>query len=385
MATIKKILKPADEEKKKSANAADALKLFLKESHHYNDTVPKNVPISTGSLILDSAVKVTSGMVIRLVGKGAELGKTAQSFVFAENFMETMPKSKTLFIKAEGRLSPQSMKRSGLKFVFSVDEWVDGTVFVVCGNIADDIFKLIKSTLENAHQSGEHICFIIDSMDGLILKSDFDGKEIGGDMMVAGVPKLTKLFFRHCALPISHYDSLCLITGQYAAQIKADKYSPTAPNQGSSSGGSSQQHQADYVFDYNSIRMDDYILEDPNNKTPDPVKNKIIGKFARITFRKSADDITGMTYEVPIRKGQIGKKQIWVEKEVADIMLSYHMLTKGGSWLTFAPEILEEAKTAGLELPEKVQGINNLYALIEENETIKDYFYAKIKKMIDVS
>jgi hypothetical protein len=383
MATIKKILKPAEE--KKAPAATDALKLFLKDSHHYNDAVPKNIPISTGSLILDSAVKVTSGMVIRLVGKGAELGKSAQSFVFAENYMEVMPKSKTLFVKAEGRLSPQSQKRSGLKFVYSAEDWVDGTVFVLCANIADDIFDLIKTVLENAYKNGEHICIIIDSVDGLILKDDFESKKIGNGGMVAGVPKLTKLFFRHCALPISHYDALCLMTGQYAAQIKASQYSPSAPNQGSSSGGSAQQHQADYVLDYNSIRQEDYILEDPSNKTPHPITNKIIGKTARVTFRKSADDITGMTFEIPIRKGQIGKKQIWVEKEIADIMIAYQMLTKGGSWFTFAPEILEETKTAGLELPEKVQGLNGVYSLIEDNEPIKDYFYTKIKKMIDVS
>ena len=66
-------------------------------------------------------------------------------------------------------------------------------------------------------------------------------------------------------------------------------------------------------------------------------------------------------------------------------MIAYQMLTKGGSWFTFAPEIVEEAKAASVELPEKVQGINGVYSLIEESKPIMDYFYAKIKKMIDVS
>jgi len=384
MATIKKILEPAPKE---GANAA--LKKFLnsKDTVHYNDIVPKEIPISTGSLILDSQLKVRSGQVIRLVGKGAELGKSSQALVFAQNYMETMTNARTLYVKAEGRLSKELQYRSGLTFVNTIDEWVTGSVFVLASNVADDIFDLIKDLLKKAYEAGEHICFIIDSVDGLILKDDYQTKGIGTGGMVAGVPKITKLFFRHCALPINHYDSLCLMTGQYAAQISIER-GPSAPNQGSSSGGSSQQHQADYVFDYQGIRQGDLILEDPNNKTPDPEKNKILGKVARITLRKSASDVTGNTFEIAIRKSSEtirGKKQIWVEKEIADIMVSFQMLTKGGSWLTFSPEILEEVKTAGLEIPEKVQGINNLYSLIEENEGVKDYFYNKIKKMIDVS
>jgi hypothetical protein len=379
MATIKKILSPKKEEAKKSAS--DALSSFLKTAHHYNDIVPKSQIISTGSLILDCDLKIRSGMVIRLVGKGGEVGKSSQAFVFAENYMKTMPNAKTLFIKAEGRLSEEQKRRSGLTFVTEVDGWETNTVFVVCSNVAEDIFDMINNVLRNGYENGEHICFIIDSMDGLILKDDLE-KGIGGGGMVAGVPKLTKLFFRHLALPISHYDALGIMTGQYAAQIKIDTYAPSAPNQGSSSGGSAQQHQSDYVLDYQTVNQSDLILENENEK-PHPFNNKIIGKYSRIKIQKSASNVSGQMYSVPIRKGAIGSKQLWVEKEITDLIVAFEIVKKSGSWFSFDEDTVEDARKNNIELKEKVQGLNGISKYLEENQPVYEFFYKKIKGLIN--
>ena len=378
MATIKKILPPKDGSKPTN----QAMKSFLKDSIHYNDVIPKEAIISSGSLILDAAFKARSGMIIRLVGKGAELGKTAQSFVYLGNYLKTMPNSKGIYVKAEGRLSKKKLEKAGLNFVYNLEEWVEGTVFIVCCNIAESIFKLLKDQLEESYQSGGHIGWIIDSMDGLILEDDFK-KGITNGGMVAGVPKLTKLLFRHIALPNAHYDSLGIITGQYAAQIKIDTYAPNAPNQGSSSNGSSAQHQADYVLEYQAVNQGDLITE--NDGKPDPVTNKILGKFARVKVLKSADDVTGFTYSIPIRRGSEyrGAHQIWQSKEIADLLIAYEMMTKGGAWLTFEDDVISDAKESGIELQPKINGINKLYDYIEENESIMEFFRAKILKLID--
>jgi hypothetical protein len=384
MATIKKILKPAED--KPTKTASDALAGLLKDKDIkvdvYNDVIADGKVISTGSLLLDSAVKIRSGMVVRLVGKGQELGKTSSAFVIADNYMKTMDKAKTIFVKAEGRLSPEMMARTGMKFVHSAEEWEYGSVFVLSCNVFETVAKVVLETIKTGYQNGEHICVIIDSMDGLILKADLD-KGFDGSPKVAGVPLLTKLLFRHLALPVSHYDALLMVTGQYAAEIKLDPYSPNVPRQASSSGGSSISHQADYVLEYQPRYGKDLILEKEKEK-PDPVTNKILGVWANVAIRKSANDVTGTIISYPVKKGVIGNA-VWQSKEIADFMLSYQMLVKSSSWLAFESEILEEAKAAGLELPEKIQGINNLYALIEENEPIKNHFYTKIKKMIDVS
>jgi len=380
MAVTKKIL-PPKEEKKTSSNSA--LQNFLKTATHYNNVIPKETIISSGSLQLDSEIQVRSGMIVRLVGKGSEVGKSSQGFVFLENYMKTMPNSRALYVKAEGRgLSKKKLDKTGLTFVYTVDEWIDGTVFVVCSNIAEPIFKMLIKTLHDAHEAGEHIAWMIDSMDGLILEDDLE-KGISNNGMVAGVPKLTKLLFRHLALPNSHYDSLGIITGQYAAQIKIETHAPSAPNQGSSSGGMSQQHQADYVFEYQQIPEGKYITE--KDGKPDRLKNKILGKFARVKILKSADDVTGNMYEVPIRKGDQykGSKQIWLAYEVADMsIVSCGIATAGGAWISFEQDIIEEAKALGLELQEKVNGINKLYDYLEENEPIMQFLRAKILSLI---
>lgn len=379
MAVIKKILAPKEEKKQSSSSA---LQNFLKTATHYNNVIPQETIISSGSLILDSDAQVRSGMIVRLVGKGSEVGKSSQGFVFLENYMKTMPNSKAIYVKAEGRLSKKKLDKTGLKFTYNIEDWTEGTVFIVCSNIAEPIFKLIVDTVHDAYHAGEHIAWMIDSMDGLILEDDFKkGVTSGG--MVAGVPKLTKLLFRHLSLPNMHYDALGIITGQYAAQIKIDTYSPSAPNQGSSSGGSSQQHQADYVFEYQSVNQGDLILENDALK-PDKFTNKILGKFARVKVLKSADDVTGNMYNVPIRRGEEykGAAQIWQSKEVADLLIGYQLVSKGGAWLTFESDIIEDARAEGVELQEKINGINKLYTYLEDNETIMEFLKKKILALI---
>lgn len=383
MATIKKVISSV---KETARSSSDALRDILNDKDAkgsiYNSIVPSNKLISSGSLLLDAAIKVKSGMVLRLVAKQAEAGKTSQSLAYAENYMKVMEKSKTIFVKAEGRLSPEMVRRTGMKFVHSVDEWEYGSVFVLSCNVFETVARVVLDTIKNGYENGEHICVIIDSMDGLILKADLE-KGFDGNPKVAGVPLLTKLLFRQLALPVNHYDALLMVTGQYAAEIKLDPYAPNVPRQASSSGGSSIGHQSDYVLEFQPRYGGDLILEKDKEK-PDLVNNKILGVWAKVAIRKSANDVTGVTVQYPVKKGVVGQAH-WRSKEVADIMLAYQMLTKGGAWFSFDSEILQEAKSAGVELPEKIQGLNGVYSLIEDNEQIFNFFYQKVKQIVEVS
>jgi len=386
MATIKKILSPAKEKKEEShLSASDALSLVMNDKESkgniYNAIISEGTPIPSGSLLLDAAIQVRSGMVLRMVAKQPEAGKTQQSLVFAENYMNAMTKSKTIFVKAEGRLSKEMMARTGMKFVNTVEEWDYGTVFVLSCNVFETIAQVILTTIKNGYQNGEHICIIIDSMDGLILRADLE-KGFDGNPKVAGVPLLTKLLFRQLALPVNHYDALLIVTGQYAAEIKLDPYAPNVPRQASSSGGSSIGHQADYVLEFQPRYKGDLILEDEKQQ-PDLNSNKILGVWAKVAVRKSANDVTGITVQYPVKKGVIGQAH-WRSKEVADVMIAYQMFTKGGSWFTLDEETRSEALTAGVEMPEKIQGLNGVYSYFEENKAAMDYFYDKIKKIITV-
>ena len=366
-------------------SSKDALGSLLKLSKgdHYNDVVAKNLPISTGSLLLDSQIKIRSGSVIRLCGAGAELGKTSEAFVLAQNFMNVMPKSKTIYIKAESRLSPEMQKRSGHKFVSNSEDWEYGTVFVWSVNFFETIASTLESLLKTMHEGGEYLCIIWDSLDGTILKSDSQ-KDVWGNesVKVAGVPLLTKLLFKRFALPLSHYDALMIITSQYSAAIKIDPYSKDVPRQIEGSGGSSIGHQSDYVLYYHPRYNGDFILEKPDEK-PDLVKNKVLGVFSTVEIRKSATDVTGTKLKIPILKGRIGCA-IWVEKEVVDMAVQYGQLTRKGAWFSFAQSLIDEAKIDGVEIKEQHQGINGVFDYIDSNRNIFDWLYTKFKKMIDV-
>jgi hypothetical protein len=367
------------ENQNSSNNLLETLLKQNKDSH-YNEVIPLNKHISTGSLILDSYVKIRSGGVVRLVAKTPESGKTSESFVLAENYMKEMDKAKALYVKAEGRLSPEMQARTGLKFVNTPQEWDYGTVFVLSCNVFEVVSEFIMKLSKQMHEEGEHLVIIIDSLDGLILKKDLEVKGVDGNQMVAGVPKLTKLLFRHLALPIAHYDILLLITGQYSADIKLDPYAPNVPRMGDSAGGSSVPHQCDYVFQYLPRYQGDYILEKPDEK-PDPSKNKILGVYATVEIKKSASDTTGVKVKIPIRKGRVGSA-IWIEKEVVDLALQFGVLTRKGAWYSFADVIVNEAKEAGIELKPLHQGLNNVFEYVEGNKEVFGWLLNKFKTLI---
>lgn len=341
---------------------------------HFNDIIPVNKLLSTGSLKLDQYVKVRSGGVVRLTARTPESGKTSESFVLAANFMAAMPKAKTLYVKAEGRLSPEMQARTGLTFVTRGADWQYNTVFILSSNTFETVADFVIKLSKEMYDKGEHLCVIIDSLDGLILKADKDTKGIAGGM-VAGVPKLTKLLFRHLALPITHYDILLLITGQYSADIAIDPYAPKVPR-GDSVGGSSVPHQCDYVLSYAPRYPGDDILEDENAKR-DPIKNKVIGVWATIDIKKSATDTSGTRVKVPIKKGRIGCA-IWVEKEVADLVLQEGMAKRSGAWISFHDSFVKKAADQGVQIIEKVQGINALYDYFEQDADALAFFRAEI-------
>ena len=374
--------KVKEEQKRKSSKSI--LKAFMDEHEdaHYNRIKPNETIISSGSLGLDSLITVRSGSFVRLGGKGSQLGKTSQCLVFAENYMKVMPNSKTIFFKAEARLTPEIQAASGLKFVTDEDEWDTGTVFVMAANEFEITASCLETIIPEMHELGEHLCVIIDSLDGLILRDDkrkdlWNGTE---NVKVAGVPALTKILFRRLALSVVHFDVLMLITGQYTADIKLDPYSKAPPRQTDGSGGSAINHQSDITLSYQPRFGSDYIYEKPKEK-PDPIKNKRLGVYATVEIKKSSTNTTGERVRIPIKDGRKGCA-IWVEKEIVDIMVGFEMITRNGAWYSFSEAIIAEAKHDGLEIKPQFQGMEPLYKYVEEEKPVFDWLFKKVKDLI---
>lgn len=344
----------------------------------FNHIKNERLLIPTGSLLLDSYVQLKTGSVCRFAGP-LESGKTSQVLLLISNYLKTIPKSRGLYVKGEGRLSEEIQKRSGLKFVFHQDEWNYGTVFVLESNIFEATCDIIQSLLKNMYDKGEKLVFAIDSLDGMILRSDMQ-KKAGENVMPAGVPKMTKMFFRRLALPINKYDALALLTSQYSDSFKINQFEKDKPQPVQGSGGNAVSHQPDWIFEYGIRYTSHYILEDQDAK-PDRIKNKILGHTVNITIRKSTNENTGIKVEIPIKYGQIGNS-IWKSKEIGDMILAWQLAQKNKNTLVFNSDIIKEAKENNIEIIEEIVGKNNFYNYLEENPTVCDWFNNKFKQIM---
>lgn len=376
----------AKQKEEKGQDSKSALSVLLTETKedHFAFVEKNSKIISTGSLILDSILKIRSGDIVRLCAKGAELGKSSQAFVFAHNFHKQYPKGKTIYIMSEARLSPEMQGRSGHKFAFTPEEWDYGTVFVFPCNVFETIAKILEQLLKDMTAAGENLCIIWDSLDGAILKQDslkdvWDGKE---SPKVAGVPLLTKLLFKRFALPVNYADCLMVVISQFSTDIKLDPYSKEPPRQNAAAGGSSLNHMSSYTLTYQPRYGGDMILEKPNEK-PDPNKNKVIGLYATIEVTKSGTDVSGTKVKIPIKKGVIGPA-IWTEKEVVDMAMSYEMLKRSGAWYKFSDDVIKMAEADGILLKDSIQGESGVFDYFSTNKDVLDWFEAKIRGFLGV-
>ena len=124
------------------------------------------------------------------------------------------------------------------------------------------------------------------------------------------------------------------------------------------------------------------ILKNPDERL-NRITNPALGHTLKVKLQKSSAEKRFVTVEIPIKYGVTNGSAIWRERELADQMLMWHLVTKAGSWLTIAPSFAEELEKKGLPpLPEKVQGLNQLYALLESRQDVSDYLFARFKAMV---
>ena len=329
---------------------------------HFNSFNTKPVVISSGSLKLDNYLKVKTGSVIRMGGP-AEVGKTSQAMLFADNFMKTLKNSKVIYINAEAKFGDEIQARTGMKFTKNPEEWEYGTVFILDTNCFDTVCDILVGQYKQIYEAGGHLGVIIDSVDMLRLKSSFDAKVSDGKKP-AGVNYLTKELFRHICHPITAYNGFLIMITQYSATFTMDKYEKEAPNLMDGNQTHALNHQASYALYYRPRTKSNYILEDPESPV-DPIKNKILGVNARIDVRKSATDSTGYMLEIPIKKDKIGNC-IWIEKELFDALFLLNLVTRKGAWIELSDIVTKWVEEANKPIIEENEKIN------KQNEGKKD-------------
>ena len=353
----------------------ELLTSYLKSNkeEHFNFSKDKDFLISTGSLIMD--IEVGGGLhpsILRFSGVSGG-GKTSCSLSIMKNFLSNPKGRKGFYVKAEGRLSRDIVDRSGIKFTEDPDEWTEGSCFIFKTNIYETAANLIHKLVSNNEEDFSYF-FIIDSMDALIPKGDKD-KSFEDAVKVSGGAAISSHFLKKMALPFSVGGHICAMISQVRSEVKINQYAKSDPRLTNASGGSALLHYSDWIFEFAPRYKADYITSTVNGKEEN------VGHWAKVTFKKSPNEKDGKEIKYPIKHKQNGGNSIWVEYEIADLMIMWEFAKKSGAWIKIEPSLLEELKAKGIDFPETIQGIDNLRTTLSENQKATEFLFKKFKEI----
>lgn len=357
-----------------------------KDDHYSLEKIRPSIKISTGSLNLDMELKGGIGYGAHRVQGPANGGKSPFVLNVCNNFLDTVPNSRVIWCKAEGRLSDTNAARSNHKIVYTPEEWEVGTIFVFRNNIFEVWIGMMRDLIMN-NPTDCRYAFVTDSLDGLNLKNDYV-KTVEEGVRVGGAPLMTKQMFQKIGLALTEKQHLAIFIGQVSSEIKLNPYDKTPPRQTSGSGGSSIAHMSNEVLEFQEWFEGDLILDNPEEKH-DRFKNRALGHKIRIKIKKSETENRYVTVEIPIKHGVAKGSAIWKEKEVVDQLLIWSLLSKKGAWYTLADpareEIAKETSVPIEKVPEQFQGMPQFTSYLEKNPLIVEYFFKKFQDMIKMA
>lgn len=329
------------------------------EKYHYNNFVDDDYKISSGSLNLDLALGggFPAG-AHRFTGIN-EGGKTSCALTVAKNFQDHFKKDgMIIYVRSEGRLSPEVLARSGI-------DTSEEKFFKFDCNIFEKVFQLIRTLVEENDEKKRYL-FIIDSVDALCRIGDFD-KPFDESEQVAGGALVTSVFLKKMVLPITKMGHMMILTSQVRVEVASNPYASRGGPKVKQAGGNAVKHYSNFILEFQERYNSDIIFPNPSaSKLED--KGNPIGHYCKIVFRKSVNEKTGGTVRYPIRYGQSDGKSIWVEREIIDMMKLWGYIEQKGAWISIDQEILKLCEDNSIECPEKIQGEPKLVEFLENNE-----------------
>jgi len=339
------------------------------KKYHYNNYEDDNYKISSGSINLDLALGggLPSG-AHRFTGVN-EGGKTSCALTVAKNFQNYFgKKGMVVYIRSEGRLSPELLNRCG------IDRDPEKFFKFDC-NIFEKVFQLIR-TLVDENPDDKKYLFIIDSVDALCRIGDYD-KPFDESEQVAGGALVTSVFLKKMVLPITKMGHMMILTSQVRVEVATNPYASRGGPKVKQAGGNAVKHYANFILEFQERYTNDIIYPNASaSKIED--KGDPIGHICKIIFRKSVNEKTGGVVRYPIRYGQKDGNSIWVEREILDMMKLWGYIEQKGAWISFDQEIIDLAKEQGIECPEKIQGENKLVDFIDQNKGFTKFMLSQI-------
>ena len=293
---------------KEENNSINLLDRFLKanKEDHYNFEEEIDYKVSSGSLQFDLQLGGGFGPGLHRFCGMNEGGKNSEALEVIKNFLTTIPRSKGVYIKAEGRLSKEMRDRSGLDFVFSAKDWVEGTCFVFESNIYETAVDLMRQLVAD-NENDTKYCFVLDSVDGLIPKNDMD-KGFEDSSKIAGGAVIAGTFMKKMSIALAKRGHMAIFISQVRADIKLDPYTKAPIRQTSATGGNALLHFANWIIEFEPRFNKDVILQNPSIKKMDMQKNPAIGHFAVVTVKKSPNEKNKLQNNISFEVWPQGRK-----------------------------------------------------------------------------
>lgn len=361
------------EEQKKDVGQEILKEVLKDEKSHFNYIEPKNYTISTGSLNLDLEISGIKNSIIRLSGM-AEAGKSSFALNIIKNFLEDKTrKRRAIYFLSDKDLTEELAQRSAVPWVENLDEFVDGTCYIIRTNVYEMVCNTIKKIIQD--KKTEYI-FVLDSMDNFAPKSALE-VDFGESFQKGGTSAISAHFFKCFNVLLPRLGHTTILISQYRDTVNINKYAPIQ-KQTCSSGGRAIEHAVSWAFEFTP----------PMNSKEDmfwegePYKSKKIGHNCLVQFKKSTNEKTGTKVKYPIVYGRGPGKSIWVEREIFDQLLIWNMLKRKVGWLEWSEETYEEISKIENNIPKQIQGEDNFVKYLESNPKIVQYLYNKFKAIL---
>lgn len=351
------------------------LKEALKdEKSHFNYIEPQKYSVSTGSLNLDLEMGGfgLKPSIIRVSGP-AETGKSSFSLNIAKNFL-LEPNRRGIYFLSDKELSEEMVKRSGLKFVESIDDWVDGTCYIIRTNVYEMVCNTIKKII---HNRDKLYVFILDSMDNFAPQAALDA-DFGESFQKGGTGAISSHFFRCFNILLPRLGHLTIMISQFRDSIVIGRQSAPTWKQTNSSGGRAIEHAVSWALEF----MPAMNSKEDMFWDGEPYKSKKIGHNCIIQFKKSTNEKTGTRIKYPIIYGRSDGKSIWIEREIFEQLLIWDMVKKKASWIEWGSNILEELKQIEPDVPKQIQGEDSFVKFLESKPNITQFLYNKFKNIL---
>lgn len=288
---------------------------------------------------------IAEGRLVEFFGE-EHGGKTTSALDIVANFQNKYPDREVLYVDVENTLDTVWATKIGVDvekmYVFQPEE-----------ESAEEIFEIVKQSVE----SGEVGLWIIDSLGALMSQQEFD-KEIG-DKTYGGIAMALTKFSKKIEQLNHKYNCTGIGINQRRAKIGDMLGGYTTP------GGEAWRFMCSTRIEFRMGKFFDNNGNELSRNAENPVGNYVM---ASIKKNKTAP---------PSRR--VGQYRIRYDSgidyfaDLIDVAILYNIIDKRGAWYSIL-----DIET-GEVLKDKMQGIQNVYAALDEDTELLQ----RVEELVD--